>query len=81
MAFVSFEDRQGMIETVIFPQVWEHLRSRLWLGMAFLLVGTVAEHWETFTLEIQGIQSLNRSTGTLAPPPSQPRAVPVSLSS
>ncbi|OHD10807.1 MAG: hypothetical protein A2Z96_06680 [Spirochaetes bacterium GWB1_48_6] len=79
MAFVSFEDRQGMIETVLFPQAWEQLKTRLWQGMAFLMVGKVSQEWEAITLEVTQIQSLSRQSAFVRQPPSHPRAVPVSL--
>lgn len=80
MAFASFEDRSGMIETVIFPQAWEAFRSRLWQGMAFLLTGRVSEEMGALTLEVAGLHSLSRGPGPAAAPLPPPMpSVPVVL--
>ncbi|MHC4884265.1 MAG: DNA polymerase III subunit alpha [Planctomycetota bacterium] len=58
MEFFSFEDFEGIYETVLFPAVYERDARHLSLARPVLVTGVVEEEWETHTVTVQRILPL-----------------------
>ncbi len=58
MAFVSFEDREDIYETVFFPKAYKRFGPLLKSGRPFLVSGTATEEWGSLTLAVDNIQPL-----------------------
>jgi len=58
MAFVSFEDRETLYETVFFPQQYRDVAKQLRSGRAYIVSGKVAEEWGGQTVEVEKLQLL-----------------------
>ena len=58
MAFVSFEDRETLFETVFFPRQFRQVAHRLRSGRAYLVYGKVTEDWGTHIVEVAKLQPL-----------------------
>ncbi|MFW5747865.1 MAG: hypothetical protein ACOCX6_03605, partial [bacterium] len=53
MGFLSFEDPQGIFETVLFPEAYERLLPTVEGGAAFFLIGTVEEEFDTCIINVR----------------------------
>lgn len=58
MAFVSFEDRATLYETVFFPKQYRQVAHHLRSGRAYLVHGKVTEDWGTHIVEVEKLQPL-----------------------
>jgi len=52
MQFLTFEDETGLVETVLFPQVYRRLAKLLDWNRPFLLRGSVALNYGAASLEV-----------------------------
>ena len=59
MCFLSFEDREGMYETVLFPEVYQRLYSRICRFCAFLVIGTVEREFGVVQLRVEELEPLD----------------------
>ncbi|MBN1426548.1 DNA polymerase III subunit alpha [Candidatus Fermentibacteria bacterium] len=53
MAFVSFEDRESLFETVIFPEQYRQVRHDLHPDRAYVIEGEITQDWSVCTVEIR----------------------------
>lgn len=60
MCFRSFQDRRGLFEAVLFPQVFKRLRPILEYEGAYLLLGVVRNELGALALHVHDAASLNR---------------------
>ncbi len=60
MSFVSFEDRYGVFETVLFPEAYERLAVVLEETAACVLEGRVDREWGALQLIVERLFSLQR---------------------
>jgi DNA polymerase III alpha subunit len=60
MCFVSFEDPEGVFETVFFPKAYEELELLLDAGRAFIVSGLVKEELGAYAVHVEGLRPLNR---------------------
>ncbi len=58
MAFISFEDRCALFETVAFPEVYRRVRADLGPNRAYLVEGTVMEDFGVHTVELTRLWAL-----------------------
>lgn len=61
MSFISFEDRFGIFETVLFPEVYTKERDKLAGGIAFLLYGVVEKDYGVSQIQVQYVLRLNKA--------------------
>ncbi len=61
MSFVSFEDRYGVFETVLFPAVYNQMLEQLENGVAFVLEGVVENEWGSSQLNVFRLYPLTRN--------------------
>ncbi len=59
MCFLSFEDREGIYETVVFPEVYRRLYSRISRFCAFLVIGTVEREFGVLQLKVEELEPLD----------------------
>jgi DNA-directed DNA polymerase III PolC len=59
MCFLSFEDREGIFETVLFPDVYQELYPRICRSCAFLVIGTVEKEFGVFQLKVKELIPLD----------------------
>jgi error-prone DNA polymerase len=62
MEFVTFDDGAGLIETVIFPDVYRRVVPLLFGAGPYLLRGRVEESYGAITLTVTGLERLERLT-------------------
>jgi error-prone DNA polymerase len=67
MEFVTFDDGAGLIETVIFPDVYRRVVPLLFGAGPYLLRGRVEESYGAITLTVTGLERLERLTPPLPP--------------
>jgi error-prone DNA polymerase len=60
MCFRSFQDRRGLFEAVLFPQVFKRLRPILEYEGAYLLLGVARNELGALALHVHDAASLNR---------------------
>ncbi len=60
MEFVTFDDGAGLLETVIFPDVYRRVVPLLFGAGPYLLRGRVEESYGAITLTITGLERLER---------------------
>jgi len=60
MEFVTFDDGAGLIETVIFPDVYRRVVPLLFGTGPYLLRGRVEESYGAITLTVTGLERLER---------------------
>ncbi len=56
MKFVTFEDETGIVETVLFPKIYNRFCHILDYGRPFLLSGKVDENWGAVTLNAEAVR-------------------------
>ncbi|WP_319417247.1 PHP domain-containing protein [Marispirochaeta aestuarii] len=59
MCFLSFEDLEGIYETVLFPEVYRRLYPRICRFCAFLVTGTVEQEFGVFQLRVEELEPLD----------------------
>jgi DNA polymerase III alpha subunit len=60
MSFVSFEDPEGIFETVVFPDVYNRLLERLYTGYGFLVIGKVEEEFGVYQIQVDDVVPLDK---------------------
>ena len=60
MSFVSFEDPEGIFETVVFPDVYNRLLERLYTGYGFLVIGKVEEKFGVYQIQVDDVVPLDK---------------------
>lgn len=60
MAFFTFEDENGLIETVLFPDVYERTIHRLAADGPVILSGTPENQWGAVVLHVTAVDPLGR---------------------
>ena len=58
MCFLSFEDREGIFETVLFPEVYRRCYAAICRGYGFLVYGRIEEEFGVPQLVVSDLQIL-----------------------
>ena len=69
MEFITLEDRTGMYDVTVFPNIYRQYCHLLATNQAYVLTGLVEEHFATVTVTVKTLQLL--TTGGI-PAPSEP---------
>ncbi len=76
MAFLTFEDETGLLETTFFPETYRRFRAGVDNSRPFILSGKVEEEFQAVTLTVHGVSALCKSW----PASPQPgKRIPVSV--
>jgi error-prone DNA polymerase len=73
MEFATFDDGWGLIETVIFPDVYRTRGHVLFDTGPFIMRGKVEEEFGAVTLTVLGLERVDRALARLGPPRPAPR--------
>jgi DNA polymerase III alpha subunit len=63
MAFISFEDKTALFETVFFPDAFQRFCSQWSPVRPYLLKGKVEEEWGSVTLNVDGMEPIRLDSG------------------
>lgn len=72
MAFVSFEDRHSVFETVVFPEQYRQVKHTVHPDRAYIVEGEVTEEWGVCTVEVRRLVPLPPIGYRLAPQSATP---------
>jgi DNA polymerase III alpha subunit len=67
MAFISFEDKTALFETVFFPDAFQRFCSQWSPVRPYLLKGRVEEDWGSVTLNVEGMEPIRLEGGETQP--------------